>query len=243
VSSRDHRPYAPCVVGDLEVKGYDYWALGHVHGPSPVGESGSIFYSGCLQGRHFREAGARGGYLVTLEAGRPPVVEERRYASVQWEEIVVDDVGASARLSDLDREVGRRQTRLRQTIPGVALAIRVVLRGATARWAELRDDDQIELMASRWQDDFDLLYVEIDTSETHRPLDLESLRNEPTVLSEAMRLVDSLAAADEGAAALLDRVLPEINRAGAGSDYLGLESLEIEALLRDVAERLHEEKE
>lgn len=34
----DHQVYAPCNVGALRLKGYDYWALGHVHGHAVLGK-------------------------------------------------------------------------------------------------------------------------------------------------------------------------------------------------------------
>lgn len=41
-----HAPYAPCEVGDLLAKGYDYWALGHVHDHEVVHEAPHIVYPG-----------------------------------------------------------------------------------------------------------------------------------------------------------------------------------------------------
>ena len=69
--SRGHGLYAPCTVGDLGAKEYDYFALGHVHtrevirsGPAHAG--GTIAYCGVLQGRHVRETGVKGAYHGTI---------------------------------------------------------------------------------------------------------------------------------------------------------------------------------
>jgi exonuclease SbcD len=62
-----HDTYAPCSVEDLVAEGYDYWALGHVHQPAIVRERPWIVLSGNIQGRHARELGARGCYLVTVD--------------------------------------------------------------------------------------------------------------------------------------------------------------------------------
>ena len=64
-----HANYAPCSMTDLQVKGYDYWALGHVHEFSVRAESPHIVYPGNVQGRHVRETGPRGAVLVTLGEG------------------------------------------------------------------------------------------------------------------------------------------------------------------------------
>ena len=47
-----HANYAPCSLNDLVNKGYDYWALGHVHQAATLHERPHIVYSGNLQGRH-----------------------------------------------------------------------------------------------------------------------------------------------------------------------------------------------
>ena len=65
-----HEPYAPCSLDDLKSKGYDYWALGHIHHREVVCEDPWIVFPGNLQGRHIRETGAKGASLVTVENGR-----------------------------------------------------------------------------------------------------------------------------------------------------------------------------
>lgn len=67
--AQGHLPYAPCTVDDLAAKGYDYWALGHVHNFSTLRETPRIVYPGCSQGRHIRETGRKGCVLVETENG------------------------------------------------------------------------------------------------------------------------------------------------------------------------------
>lgn len=61
-----HDPYAPCTVSDMKAKGYDYWALGHVHLRETVNENPYIVFPGNTQGRHVREAGAKGCMCVEV---------------------------------------------------------------------------------------------------------------------------------------------------------------------------------
>lgn len=61
-----HDTYAPCSVSDLVGKGYDYWALGHIHQPAVIHEMPWVVFPGNLQGRHARECGERGCRLVTV---------------------------------------------------------------------------------------------------------------------------------------------------------------------------------
>ena len=64
-----HDTYAPTSVAILETKGYDYWALGHVHAREVVSNVPRIIFPGNLQGRHANETGPKGCELVTVEAG------------------------------------------------------------------------------------------------------------------------------------------------------------------------------
>ena len=65
----EHANYAPCSLEELMAKGYDYWALGHVHRRQVLHEQPHVVFPGNLQGRHVRETGPKGAYLVTVETG------------------------------------------------------------------------------------------------------------------------------------------------------------------------------
>lgn len=65
-----HDTYAPTDVATLTAKGYDYWALGHIHAREVVSENPHIVFPGNLQGRHANETGQKGCMLVSVEAGR-----------------------------------------------------------------------------------------------------------------------------------------------------------------------------
>jgi len=64
-----HETYAPCSLAALGAKGYDYWALGHVHDFAILNENPHVVFSGVLQGRHIREVGAKGAVLVDVVDG------------------------------------------------------------------------------------------------------------------------------------------------------------------------------
>ena len=61
-----HAPYAPCSVQELAARGYQYWALGHVHIHEFVCRDPWIVYPGNLQGRSVRECGPKGALLVDV---------------------------------------------------------------------------------------------------------------------------------------------------------------------------------
>ncbi|MBD7908951.1 metallophosphoesterase family protein [Sporosarcina gallistercoris] len=62
-----HAVYAPFTTEALLEKGYQYWALGHIHKRQLLHNEPPIVYPGNLQGRHRNEQGVKGFYDVELE--------------------------------------------------------------------------------------------------------------------------------------------------------------------------------
>jgi DNA repair exonuclease SbcCD nuclease subunit len=87
----EHARYAPCSLTDLATRGYQYWALGHVHQRSLRGADPIVAFPGNLQGRHIREAGAKGCWLVTVDASHRAQPEFRATDVMRW---VTCDVSA-----------------------------------------------------------------------------------------------------------------------------------------------------
>ncbi len=96
-----HAPYAPCSVDDLRSRGYDYWALGHVHDYEVVATDPLIIFPGNLQGRSIRERGSKGAVLVTVDEGRiryeRMIVDEARFAELTVTLDGDDDMSAVVR--------------------------------------------------------------------------------------------------------------------------------------------------
>lgn len=80
-----HATYAPCALTDLHRRGYQYWALGHVHQQEIVSQEPCwVVFPGNLQGRHIRETGPKGCMLVQAEADRIVSVEPVALDGVRW---------------------------------------------------------------------------------------------------------------------------------------------------------------
>ena len=79
-----HEVYAPCTLDGLRSRGYQYWALGHVHRREVVAEDPWVVFPGNLQGRHARETGPKGCSLVEVDAGGVASVEHRPLDVVRW---------------------------------------------------------------------------------------------------------------------------------------------------------------
>jgi len=86
----EHATYAPCTPERLRGKGYDYWALGHIHQRRVLHEHPWIVFPGNLQGRHAKETGPKGCTLVTVEDGRITAIEHRSLDVLRWAALEVD---------------------------------------------------------------------------------------------------------------------------------------------------------
>lgn len=99
-----HAPYAPTTPAILSAKGYDYWALGHVHAYEQVSSDPAIIYPGVLQARHIGETGAKGAVLVTVDdALRISDIERVIVDVARFERVAVDLTGASEHDEALSR--------------------------------------------------------------------------------------------------------------------------------------------
>lgn len=125
-----HENYAPCSVEDLQNRGYDYWALGHVHRAEVVSEDPPIVFPGCIQGRHIRETGIKGCVLVTVEEGLPTEIEERTLDVIRWEEISVDLSDADSQQTCLGRLEEVLDASIHQHDPLPVIA-RIIFKGET----------------------------------------------------------------------------------------------------------------
>ncbi len=134
-----HASYAPCHLGALVNKGYDYWALGHVHKREVLHENPWIVFPGNLQGRHARETGPKGATLVTVEDGRIVSVEHRVFDVARWAVCQVDASRANtqADVVDLSRHALAREI---QAAEGRAVCARIVVTGASRAHAALVRD-------------------------------------------------------------------------------------------------------
>lgn len=124
-----HEPYAPCSLHYLATKGYDYWGLGHIHHREILQQDPWIVVPGNLQGRHIREAGSKGAYLVQVQDGTVVGVEYRALDVMRWILCKVDATGATTPSEILEGAQSSLEEKLHQN-PGYLLAIRFLITGS-----------------------------------------------------------------------------------------------------------------
>ncbi|GAB6191335.1 metallophosphoesterase family protein [Desulfocastanea catecholica] len=140
-----HEEYAPCTLDELQSKGYDYWALGHVHKREIVADDPWIVFPGNIQGRHIRETGAKGATLITVVEGRITDVREHELDVLRWTGCEVDLSHCDTAQSVYDAvrrafeielaEANSRPLALRLILTG-SCPVHTLLLERTAQWTE-----------------------------------------------------------------------------------------------------------
>ena len=160
---RGHQDYAPCSRWTLRRKGYDYWALGHVHTREVIAAEPWLVFPGNLQARGAREPGPKGATLVRVGDQRILAVEHRSLDVLRFASVVVD-TARSRHLDDLLDAARVALVRAADASEGRPLVARLVLSGAdgaacslaaspAARASTLRALKRELCLASIWIDE------------------------------------------------------------------------------------------
>ncbi|MEX0820029.1 MAG: DNA repair exonuclease [Pirellulaceae bacterium] len=231
----DHDTYAPTSEAVLRSKGYDYWALGHIHQRSeaPFSTRPFIGYSGNTQGRHIRETGARGCLLNTVVDGELEPPEFLETDTLRWHLATVslaeqDDAG------DLINNVRQRVAACHESSEGRFSAIRIVVRGACAAHRELvhpvrREETltQIRNLANELDDE---VWIEKIKFETRTPIDIEQLRRGSDLVAELLRSIQDARGDDAQLRLLAEELSPLATKAPIELSECGIDLQDPEQL-------------
>lgn len=169
-----HATYAPTSLDTLRGRGYQYWALGHVHKREVVLEDPWVVFPGNVQGRHAQETGPKGASLITVEHSEVQSVEHLPLDVARWADCAVDTSGAN----DLDSLLALVGSRLDQEVAeadGRLVAARVRLVGASPIHEVLwSDTDRVEAEVRSLGVLRSDVWVEKVKIETHREGEVDS---------------------------------------------------------------------
>jgi DNA repair exonuclease SbcCD nuclease subunit len=164
----EHIAYAPCALTDLVGRGYDYWALGHVHDFSVRHENPHVVYPGNLQGRSIRECGPKGAVFVDVADGRVVALRTVHVDRARFAHAEVDASGL-ATAEDLTAALKAAIATALDPAPDRPVALRVTLSGATplsgrlvaerAQWRDQAEALAQHLSAEVWLESLKLLTV------------------------------------------------------------------------------------
>ena len=206
-----HPNYAPCAIEDLLNKGYNYWALAHVHQAIVLHERPHVAFCGNLQGRHIRESGPKGALLVSVEDGQVEDIAPLHVDVVRWTHlrVPVDQCASVVDAVDCIRQaIGQAVER---DLHGRLLACRVELTGRTGlHGALLSSVEQLlaEARAAALGLGEEVAWIERLLIATETP---ETSASRKDALGDLQRMIAS-ASSDAGFQALLSSDLADLIR-------------------------------
>ena len=242
----EHDRYAPCTLDDLRTKEYQYWALGHIHKRRIVDAGSQIIYSGNIQGRHIRESGAKGCYLVAVDDHGKVSTDFQALDVFRWAECDVDCTAAASGDDILDR-FRRRLQELLDAADGLSLGVRVLLRG------ECPFHQELSARAEQWTAEIrstaivlaaDQAWIEkVRLATTYPPVSEAGLRGDAAA-EELSAVLDKLATSDDHIARLAEELAPLKSKLPAellgGADSLALDDPAwLRSVLNEVGPLLH----
>lgn len=194
---------APADPADLLLRGFDYWALGHIHkryADDP--DFPRMVFPGCIQGRDIKETGPRGVTLVTLREGRPNHIEFIATSSIAWEQIRVD-VSECLTVAEVIEKVMRAQFLANGRAQCKQMVTRITLVGASDLHEVFSRPGVLEDMRTGINESYYDFFCDALIDATSRPIDKEALRAEGMFASMVLAAADELRAHPQDAQAYL----------------------------------------
>ena len=192
-----HDTYAPTRAEILKSKGYEYWALGHVHKREVLNDGCLIVFPGNSQGRHIKEVGSKGCELVTLD-GAHVKTEHRSLDVLRWYATEIDINGAA----DFDAVLARAADAfgsIKSDADGRLCAVRVSLTGRGNAHKEVAanpDAIRQQMRALAIDRGSGKTWIEKVTLRTSAPIDLDGIRRRQDPIGELARQVNAWNAGD-----------------------------------------------
>lgn len=205
--STAHANYCPTSVQELTARGFDVFALGHIHQPMVLSDLRPlVFYPGIPQGRHMREAGTRGVAIVDVDERGHSSVEWRRTSALTFEpvDVSLDDEEDLGRVPRLVVAALRNGVAASAGLPGkqdwrgpnpnqsaLPVIARAYLTGVTSLASTLQRTEELRAALMEELRVVGLPYfIESIDSELVPALDRDALLHSSEFIGEFLRIVD-----------------------------------------------------
>ncbi|WP_028546369.1 metallophosphoesterase family protein [Paenibacillus taiwanensis] len=210
----DHDPYAPCSKQELIAKRYHYWALGHIHKREIVNEYPHVVYPGNLQGRHVKESGEKGAYVVDVEHDNRVSMQFYPLELVRWVDcsIAIEAVSSRQEMSDL---LLTSLDEMRQAAEGRTTLARVTLTGRTSIHHELTSGTLLKELEETWKEAEEVRLEQLESCvwpvqfrvDSRAVSNMEAWRESEHFIGDLVRMAQTHANLSDDRHALIDEAL------------------------------------
>jgi len=187
----EHANYAPCSLDTLKNKGYQYWALGHVHNRQILCSDPYIVFPGNIQGRHGKEPGEKSCELVTVSDAGAISIETIPTSVLLWSEIEIDASDCQT-AEDLYDKLTTLFRKLISESHDRVTALRVRITGNSHAHTELNRDPEMvrnEVMSLAGEFGNGLLWIERVQVATTARIDRQALLTRDDPIGEVLRVL------------------------------------------------------
>jgi DNA repair exonuclease SbcCD nuclease subunit len=202
-------------VDRLSDKGYDYWALGHVHHREIVRELPWIVFPGNTQGRHARETGAKGCMVIEAEPGIGIMSVEFVTTDVaRWHHIGID-IADMATQDDLHAAVQSEVRAVQALAEDRILALRLTITGRGLLHNAIvsnREAIRAQISALIGEASSGRAWLEKVRVKVNAPLDLPRLAERDDPIGLLIRSIDVLEREPDTLKALAAKILADLGQ-------------------------------
>ena len=205
-----HAPYAPSTIDGLRSKGYQYWALGHVHKREIIAEDPWIVFPGNSQGRHIRETGNKGCTLVSVDNAEIVSVQHQNLDVLRWRHLTINIEGCST-IDDVYEKISAEFQHSLDSCKGRPIAARLSIVGSAPAHARLHAEREY------WTQEFRTLasglggaglWVEKVSVETQGELSLETVLERDNALGGLLKSIHNVEFDDDTLADITSEIVP-----------------------------------
>jgi DNA repair exonuclease SbcCD nuclease subunit len=212
-----HKTYAPFSVKDILNKGFDYWALGHIHKSCVIrNEKPVMVYPGNPQGRDFGETGRKGCYLVTISDGKDPSCEFIPTQVIRFESLLIDISGVQM-AEELDSKLRNAYKTVDDYDEKTNMLLRITLTGRTALHKKLEEPAELEQLQGYFNEgqlsNNNFIWIDSINLQTSPEIDLDELKGNSGFPAEVLKAFDEYSGNDENLVKLFKSVEDELSNA------------------------------
>ena len=190
-----HENYAPFTREDVANKGFDYWAMGHIHKKRIASASNpAIIYPGNPQGRDFGETGEKGCFLVEISDGQDPSVEFIPTQVIRFENLEID-LSAVSKIEFLRDKIKEALEKSENYDEEVDYILRINLTGHTGLHKLIKDKTEIselvDFLNEGAPDQQYLRWIDQVNVSTRPEIDIDRIKNGSGFPSEVLKSFDT----------------------------------------------------
>ncbi|MGO4887498.1 exonuclease SbcCD subunit D [Anaerobacillus sp. MEB173] len=188
--NQDHDPYAPFSLKDLIDKGFDYWALGHIHKYQQLYDEPLVIYPGNIQGRHIKETGEKGCVLIQLDQDSAKSTFHCT-SDIIWNEVLlsIDGVTTVQQLISKCEDVIESYRN-----NGQGVFLRLIFEGSGPLHSYLMDQERLQelllTVTDEEENEQDFVWIISHRVHTTASWNRQNLREEEHLVGDIVRLVD-----------------------------------------------------